>query len=165
MIENKENTNIEKKNIAKAQEKEFKVIRILSKDIEGNMTTYSGLTKIKGVSWGLSNAVCKKLKINKNKKIGELTKDEIENISKFIKNPNIPSFLVNRRSDFETGEDKHLNGSDLDLQKEFDIKRLKKTKTYRGLRHSSGLPTRGQRTRSNFRKNRRKGAGIKKKKK
>ena len=70
---------------------------------------------------------------------------------------------MNRQEDFASGEDKHLVGSDLELQKEFDIKRLKKVKTYRGYRHSSGLPSRGQRTKSNFRTNRRKGAGIKKK--
>ena len=42
--------------------------------------------------------------------------------------------------------------NDLDIQKEFDIKRLKKIKSYRGLRHAQGLPVRGQRTRSHFRK-------------
>ena len=45
----------------------------------------------------------------------------------------------------------------------FAIKRLKKIKCYKGFRHTSGLPVRGQRTRSNFRRNRAKGAGIKKK--
>jgi len=141
---------------------EERVIRILSKDIEGRMKVYAGLTKIKGVSWGLSNAVCKALKIDKNKKIGSLTDDEVRKISDFIKNPKVPGYLVNRREDFTTGEDKHLSGSDLELQKEFDIKRLKKIKSYRGFRHMSGLPTRGQRTRSNFRPNKKK-AGIKKK--
>ena len=42
-------------------------------------------------------------------------------------------------------------------------KRLKKIKSYRGLRHAAGLPTRGQRTRSHFRKEKAKGAGIRKK--
>ncbi|MAG79077.1 30S ribosomal protein S13 [Candidatus Pacearchaeota archaeon] len=144
---------------------EERIIRILSKDIEGKMKIYPGLTNIKGVSWGLSNAVCKILKIDKNRKIGSLTNEEIKKISDFIKNPKVPKYLINRRSDFETGEDKHLTGSDLDLKTEFDIKRLKKIKSYRGYRHMSGLPTRGQRTRSNFRKNRRKGTGIKKKQK
>jgi len=32
-----------------------------------------------------------------------------------------------------------------------NIKRLKQTGTYRGLRHSQGLPVRGQRTRTNAR--------------
>jgi len=126
------------------------------------MKVYAGLTKIKGVSWSLSNSICKVLKIDKNKKIGSLTEEEIKEISNFIKNPKVPGYLVNRRFDFTTGEDKHLSSSDLELQKEFDIKRLKKIKSYRGFRHMAGLPTRGQKTRSNFRPNKKK-AGIKKK--
>lgn len=142
---------------------EDRIVRILSKDIEGKMNLYSGLTKIKGVSWSFSNAVCKVLKIPKTKKIGALTEEEIKKISDFVKNPQLPKHLLNRKSDFETGTDKHLMGSDLELQTEFDIKRLKKIKCYRGFRHMAGLPTRGQRTRSNFRKNKGKGVGIKKK--
>ena len=148
--------------LQKQVKEEDRVIRILAKDIEGKMKVYVGLTKIKGVSWSLSNAVCKVLKIDKNKKIGSLTDEEIKKISDFIKNPEVPGHVVNRRSDFTTGEDRHLSGSGLELQKEFDIKRLKKIKSYRGLRHMSGLPTRGQKTRSNFRPNKKK-AGIKKK--
>ena len=153
--------------ITAQQEKEDseKVVRILSEDIEGGMKLYAGLTKIKGVSWSLSNAVCKSLKFDKNRKIGSLTKEEIQTMSEFIKNPKVPKYILNRRNDFETGEDKHLVGSDLDLTKEFDIKRLKKIKSYRGIRHAAGLTLRGQRTRSNFRFNRRKGAGIKRKSK
>ena len=75
----------------------------------------------------------------------------------------IPDYLLNRRGDFKTNENKQLVSSDLELQKEFDIKRLKKIKSYRGYRHASGLPLRGQGTKSNFRKNKKKGAGIKKK--
>ena len=142
---------------------EERVVRIISKDIEGGMKIYPGLKKIKGVSWSLSNAVCNTLKIDKNRKIGSLTNDEIKKISEFIKSPQVPTFIINRRHDFQTGKDKHLSGTDLELQTEFDIKRLKKIRSYRGIRHSAGLPTRGQRTRSNFRKNRRKGAGIKRK--
>ncbi len=145
------------------QDYEGKVIRLLSKDIEGKMKIYPGLTKVKGISWTFSNAICKKLKIDKNRKIGSLTKEEITKISEFIKNPNVPKQIVNRRDDFETGKDKHLIGSDLELQKEFDIKKLKKIKSYKGYRHMSGLPLRGQRTRSHFRKNKSKGVGIKKK--
>lgn len=149
--------------IKQKQKYDERVIRILSRDIEGGMKMYSGLTKIKGISWGLSNAVCKVLKIDKNRKIGSLTNEEIKKIIEFIKNPKIPTYMLNRRADFKTGEDKHLVSSDLDLQNEFDIKRLKKIKSYKGYRHMGGLPLRGQRTRSNFRKNRRKGTGIKRK--
>jgi small subunit ribosomal protein S13 len=143
---------------------EERVVRIVSTDIEGKMTVYSGLTKIKGISWGISNALCHILKIDKKRKIGALTPEEIKKISETIKENKIPNFLINRRNDFETGENSHLTGSELELKKEFDIKRLKKIKSYRGLRHASNLPLRGQRTKAHFRKNRRKGSGIKKKK-
>lgn len=147
------------------KKQEEKIIRIMSKDIEGGMTVYAGLTKIKGISWSFANAVCRLLKIDKKRKISSLTKGEIEKISNFVKNPNIPKHLFNRKSDFKTGEDKHLTGGDLELQTEFDIKRLKKIKSYRGYRHLAGLPSRGQRTRGNFRPHKMKGVGIKKKKK
>jgi small subunit ribosomal protein S13 len=151
----------------KQQEKnEDRIIRILSKDIEGKMNVYAGLTKIKGISWSLSNAVCHLLKIDKKRKISSLSSEEIEKMTKLVKGfKEIPKNLLNRKKDFESGEDKHLVGSDLELQKEFDIKRLKKIKSYRGLRHLSNLPMRGQKTKGNFRKNRRKGSGIKKKQK
>lgn len=161
MTEQKEQKPIQKTE----EEKKYreKIVRILYEDIEGGMTVYAGLAKIKGVSWGLANAICKILKIDKNRKIGSLSDAEVKKISEFIKNPKIPAFIFNRRFDFETGKDRHLTGTDLELQKEFDIKRLKKIKSYRGVRHSAGLPVRGQRTKSHFRKNKRRGAGIKRK--
>ena len=144
---------------------EDRVVRIMSTDIEGKMKVYPGLTKIKGSSWTLSNAVCKKLKIDKTKTIGNLSESEIKKIEDFLKNPSLPKHLLNRQNDMESGEDKHLIGIDLELRRDFDIKRLKKIKSYRGFRHAAKLPLRGQRTKSNFRKNRAKGSGIKKKNK
>ena len=149
----------------KEEKQEERVVRLLSKDIEGKMNVFSGLTKIKGISWAMSNAICKKLKIDKKRKIGSLSEEELKKISEFAKNPELPPYLLNRKKDFETGKDRHLLGSDLELQKEFDIKRLKKIKSYKGYRHSANLPVRGQRTRSHFRSNRGKGVGIKKKSK
>ncbi len=142
---------------------EERIVRIMSKDIEGGMKVYPGLTKIKGISWAISNAICKSLGFERQKKIGSLRGDDVQKIIDFLKNPKIPVNLLNRRFDFEKGEDKHLTGNDLDLRKDFDIKRLKGIKSYRGLRHLSNLPVRGQRTKGNFRKNRMRGVGIKKK--
>jgi small subunit ribosomal protein S13 len=152
-----------KKPYQKPEEKEYKLIRILSTDISGDLRVYVGLTKIKGISWAMANAICKKLSLDKRKKVGDLDAKEIEKISAFIKNPDVPKMLFNRKADPESGEDKHLTVTDLDLQKEFDIKRLKKIKSYRGFRHLHGQPTRGQSTRSHFRSNRKKGVGIKNK--
>jgi small subunit ribosomal protein S13 len=151
----------EKKEVKKEERREESLIRILSTDIPGNKRTYAGLTRIKGVSWSFSNAVCRALKIDKNKTIDSLSKQEIEAISAFLKNPKLPDFLVNRRKDRETGSSVHLIGSDLDLNKEFDIKRLKKIRSYRGLRHALGQPSRGQRTRSHFRtRGKKKAVGV-----
>ena len=153
----------QKQNFDADKKADERIIRILSEDIEGRMTLYSGLAKIKGISWSFSNAICKKLKMDKRRKIGSLKDEEIKVIINFIKNPDVPEHILNRRRDFDTGENIHLTGTDLELRKEFDIKRLKKIKSYRGIRHSAGLPLRGQRTRSNFRRNRAKGSGIRKK--
>lgn len=158
IIERTEKENLEKKY-------KERVVRILSEDIEGGMAIYAGLTKIKGISWSMSNIICIMLKLDKKRKIGSLSDAEIKKISDFLENPEIPSYLLNRQRDLDTGKNLHLTGSDLDLRKEFDIKRLKKIRSYRGLRHSLNLPVRGQRTKGNFRRNKRKGAGIKKKKK
>lgn len=150
----------------KPEKKHFsQIVRIMQTDIPGEKKIIVGLTNIKGISWSFSNAICRKLKIDIDKKIGELNEKEVEKIIEFIKKPDVPRFLLNRRNDFETGEDSHAIGNDLDLKKEFDIRRLKKIRTYRGLRHATGQPTRGQRTRSHFRaRGKKKSVGVQKKK-
>ncbi|MBI5803565.1 30S ribosomal protein S13 [Candidatus Pacearchaeota archaeon] len=151
------------KNQAAKEENMEKIVRIMSTDIEGGMKVYPGLTKIKGVSWSYSNAICKILNFNKSKKISELSEEEIKKISESIKNPKVPEFLFNRKRDYETGLSRHLTTTDLEFRKDFDIKRMKKIKSYKGLRHSLGQPVRGQRTKAHFRTKKTKGVGIKKK--
>lgn len=142
------------------------LIRVLGKDIRGDKKLFVGLTQIKGISWAFANAACKITGFDKDRKIQDLSKQEIEKVENFIKNPAVPSFLKNRRKDFDDGEDKHIYGEDIKLRREFDIKRLKKIHSYRGIRHTAGLPTRGQRTKSHFRVNRKKsGASASKAKK
>jgi len=153
--------------VQKKPEKEyFSLVRIMQTDIPGNKNLLTGLTYIKGISWTISNAICKILNFDPSKKVSDLDKKEIETITEFLNNPRLPKFLVNRRKDFETGEDTHIVTTKLDMTKEFDIRRLKKIRSYRGLRHAFGHPTRGQRTRSHFRaRGKRKVIGVKKKKK
>ena len=140
------------------------LIRILSYDIPGSKSVGVGLTKIKGVSWTIAKVISIKLGIPQSKKFQDLTSEELKKIEDFLENPDIPGFLKNRRSDPETGEELHLKGTDLDLKKEFDIKRLKKMRSYAGIRHASRLPVRGQRTRANFR-SKGKAVGVKRKNK
>ena len=72
-----------------------------------------------------------------------------------IQNPGkhgVPSWAFNRRKDMETGQDMHFLASKLEITQKMDIDNLKKIRCYRGVRHMAGLPVRGQRTRSSFRK-------------
>jgi small subunit ribosomal protein S13 len=164
-IKEKNNLKPEFKRPTEKNKDYYSLVRILQTDIPGHKKLLTGLTYIKGVSWTISNAVCKILKLDENKKIIELSEQEINLITEFLKDPKLPKFLLNRRKDFETGKDSHLIGTNLDMKKEFDIRRLKKIRSYRGLRHALGHPTRGQRTRSHFRsKGKRRASGITKKK-
>lgn len=157
----------QKGRLTEAKKEYFSIVRVMQTDIPGNKNTLTGLTYLKGVSWGISNAMCKLLKLDPNKKFSDLTPKEIESITKFLEKipPEVPKFLFNRRKDFETGEDYHLTGTSLDMKREFDIRRLKKIRSYRGLRHATGQPTRGQRTKSHFRtKGKKRAVGVQKKK-
>jgi small subunit ribosomal protein S13 len=135
---------------------EFKLlVRVGSVDIDGNKRLSYALKKIKGISFSFSNAVCQVSGIDKFKKVGDCSDDEIKKLNDIFANPakyKIPSWMYNRQKDYETGENKHILSGDLDFIKSNDIRRLKKIKCYRGIRHSSGLPCRGQRTKGNFRK-------------
>jgi len=153
-----------KKHRGREEHDDVSLIRVLGKDIRGDKQLFAGLTQIKGISWAFANAMCRVLKLDERKKIQDISPEEMAKIEEFVKNPKIPGFLKNRQNDFEDGEDKHLTGADLKLRGEFDIKRLKKIKSYKGVRHSANLPVRGQRTRSNFRKNRKPSVAAGKKK-
>lgn len=150
------------------QEKEFKhIVRIMNTDLFGEKPIGQTLNKIKGVSFMFSHALCTTVGVDKKKKTGHLLDEEIKKLNEAIKNPskyNIPLWLFNRRKDYEEGTDRHILTSDLDFIKSNDIKRLQKIKSNRGMRHAWNLPLRGQRTKSNFRKNKGKVTGVKKKK-
>lgn len=130
------------------------IVRVAGTDLDGEKPTIRAIRKIKGISYATSKAICRLAGIDPQTKLGQLGEKDIERLEKIIKDPikfNIPSFLVNRRKDRETGEDLHLTGADLDIAKRFDIQRYIDLRTYRGWRHMLGQPVRGQRTRSSFR--------------
>jgi small subunit ribosomal protein S13 len=130
------------------------IVRILNTDLRGEKKTVDALRKLHGVSFMYANAACVIAKVPKNAKAGELTSAQVQRLEQVIKTAEgMPAWLKNRRKDYETGTDKHVLGTELDLTKEGDIKRLKKIKAYRGIRHIHGQPSRGQRTKSNFRRN------------
>lgn len=130
------------------------IVRIANTDIDGERQLLHGLSQIKGVDVMFANAACRLAGLHVQQQAGDVDDDKVEELNEIIENPTengIPSWLVNRRRDPETGEDKHLLGGDINFTIKQDIKRLKEAKTYRGIRHSRDLTTRGQRTKGNFR--------------
>ncbi len=148
-------------------EREFRdLVRLVDRDVSGKTNIWLALTKVKGIGFVMSNAICNALNIDKFDKIGNCSQKEIEKIEDCARNPvkyGIPSWMLNRRKDFETGADRQLISADLKLQKEFDIRHLKKIKAYRGVRHQIGAKkVRGQRTRTTGRRGTTLGVALKK---
>lgn len=144
-----------------------RLVRLANTDLNGDKAIFQALRKIKGISFMYSNAVCFMAGIDRHMKAGELTEAQIKKTEEIMKNPErfgCPKWMLNRKKDPETGQDMHLIMTDLEFAQEMDVKMMKKVKSYKGLRHQWGLPVRGQRTRSNFRKNKGKGLGVTKKK-
>ena len=141
------------------------IIRILGSDMKGERNLYVSLQGIKGVGPNIANAICKIGKFDRNRKIGTLTDQEIKKIEEVLADPmkaGIPEWMFNRKKDPETGENIHMTGPYLPFRQKEDIKGMIRNRNYRGIRHMFGLPVRGQRTRSSFRKG--KSVGVVRKK-
>ncbi len=106
--------------------------RVAGVDIPNNKKLEIGLTYIYGIGRSTANKLIDELNLDRNKKIGDLTEQEISSIRKYI------------------DENLKVEG---DLRKDIalNIKRLIEINCYRGHRHKNGLPVRGQKTRSNAR--------------
>lgn len=106
--------------------------RIAGIDLPKNKRSDIGLTYIYGIGRTTAQKILLKAGIDYNKKISNLTDDEIAKIRSII-----------------TSEIK-VEGA-LRSETQMNIKRLMDIGCYRGLRHRKGLPARGQRTRTNAR--------------
>lgn len=106
--------------------------RIASIDLPKNKRVEVGLTYIYGIGLNTSNKILKITKISPDKKVKDLTEEEITLIRNEIeKNLKVEGEL---RSEISQ-----------------NIKRLKDIQCYRGFRHIKNLPVRGQRTHTNAR--------------
>ncbi len=105
--------------------------RILGVDIPNNKKIKVSLTYIYGIGDSLALEICKKAKIDPEKKTSELSENELVAIR-------------------EVGIKYTLEG-DLRRDVAMNIKRLQEINCYRGIRHRKSLPVRGQRTKSNAR--------------
>jgi small subunit ribosomal protein S13 len=106
--------------------------RIAGVDLPANKRSEIGLTYIYGIGRSRANKILGEAGINVDKRIRELTEEEVNRIRTVI--------------DQQGGVE-----GDLRKQVQMDIKRMMDIGCYRGLRHRRGLPVRGQRTHTNAR--------------
>jgi len=108
------------------------VARIAGVDLPKNKRAEIGLTYIYGIGRTTSQAILAKAGVDKNKRVAELNDEEVAKIRSIIQS------------------DHKVEGA-MRSEVQMNIKRLMDVGSYRGLRHRKGLPTRGQRTRTNAR--------------
>lgn len=133
------------------------IVRVAGTDLDGERPLKNAIMGIKGIGHAMSKAICDAGNFNPDASLGSLKEDELARLEAIIKEPKkfgIPSWILNRRREPETGADLHPTGADLDIARKFDVQRMIDLRTYRGTRHMLGQPVRGQRTRSSFRKGR-----------
>ena len=90
------------------------------------------LTLVFGIGWTSSKQILEKCKIDESIRVKDITEEQVKKLVSVIEK----DYPVEGRLREERNE---------------NIKRLREIGSYRGLRHSMGLTSRGQRTRSNAR--------------
>jgi small subunit ribosomal protein S13 len=131
--------------------KDFKhIIRIVDTDVDGKKTVEYSLRKIKGVGSRTARAIAQIAGIDPNARMGYLSEDEVERLKKGIEaiEHRLPPWMLNRRKDVYTGENRHTLGSDWIVMVREDVDLMKRIRSYKGVRHELGYKVRGQRTRS-----------------
>ncbi|MBY0379224.1 MAG: 30S ribosomal protein S13 [Burkholderiales bacterium] len=105
--------------------------RIAGVNIPDNAHIVIGLQHIYGIGTTRATKICQNSSVNPQKKIKDLTQEEME-----LVRTQVGSFTIE---------------GDLRREVSMNIKRLIDLRCYRGMRHLKGLPVRGQRTKTNAR--------------
>jgi small subunit ribosomal protein S13 len=105
--------------------------RIAGINIPLNKRAEIGLTYIYGIGQSTSNTVLRETGVDPDRRIGDLTDDEVVKLREAVDGLQVEGDLRRERSQ--------------------NVKRLQEIGSYRGLRHRRGLPVRGQRTKTNAR--------------
>ena len=105
--------------------------RIAGVNIPLNKRAEVGLTYVFGVGRSTANEILKQAKVNPDTYVKDLTEEEVVKLREAVESREVEGDLRRERSQ--------------------NVKRLQEIGSYRGLRHRRGLPTRGQRTKTNAR--------------
>jgi small subunit ribosomal protein S13 len=108
------------------------MLRIAGVNIPDEKRIVISLTYVYGIGHATAERILDELKITSLKRTKDLTEEEKNKIREYVE----------KKIRVE-GELKHIVRS--------NVKRLKEIGCYRGVRHQKGLPTRGQRTKTNTR--------------
>jgi small subunit ribosomal protein S13 len=106
--------------------------RIAGINIPLNKRVEIGLTYVYGIGRPTSNEILAQLGIEPDRKVRDLTDDEVSKLRDII-------------------DRDYVVEGDLRRERSQNIKRLMEIGCYRGLRHRRGLPVRGQNTKTNAR--------------
>ena len=106
--------------------------RIAGVNIPEQKQILYSLSYIYGIGVRLAKKILNEAKIDPTKKAKDLTREELERLKNVV-------------------EKEYKIEGELKREIMMNIKRLKETDSWRGLRHQRGLPVRGQRTRCNSR--------------
>ena len=107
--------------------------RIVGVDIPRNKKVPYALRYIHGIGTTTAIKLCAEAKVDQNSRVQDLTEKQVIALRDAIANLGV------------------MVEGELRSQTAMNIKRLKDLGTYRGLRHRRGLPTNGQRTKTNAR--------------
>ena len=107
--------------------------RLLGVDIPGNKKLEYSLQYIYGIGPSIAKEIVSQTTIDPNIRARDLNDQQLTELSKIM----------------QDGE--YVLEGDLRRELSMNLKRLKAIKSYRGMRHSRGLPVRGQRTSTNAR--------------
>jgi small subunit ribosomal protein S13 len=111
--------------------------RLAGVDIPNDKRVLISLTYIHGIGRTTSQRLLERANVNPNARVKELADEELGRLRQVL--------------DKASTDKEILIEGDLRREVAMNIKRLQEIGTYRGLRHRRGLPTRGQRTRTNGR--------------
>lgn len=106
--------------------------RVIGADIPDKKRLVISLTYVFGVGTTSANEICKKLHLDPNMKAKDLSPEDIARLNALL-------------------QSEYTVEGDLRREVQNNIKRLVNIHSYRGMRHRSGLPVRGQNTQKNAR--------------
>jgi len=112
------------------------MVRLVGVDLPRNKKIVYALTYIHGIGLTSAKKIIEIANIDSNLRVYDLTTEQSVALRQTLENINLKL----------EGDLKRFNG--------LNIKRLNEINCYRGKRHRSGLPVRGQRTRTNARSRR-----------